>query len=190
MNLSPRIGRMSAARACAPRLAPARRGSRPLNISWRFRGLGVDNALVEIDESEVPAVDGSALPFVAAIRDAGIARLRAAPGDKNRRDGSSERWRQLAEFARQTADVSISTWRSRFRAIGTKGSPCRSPRPFSRAKSRRRAASAFCGTPSSFGVRAGAWRLLRKLRHFRRRPRAQSARVRFPDEWRATKCST
>jgi UDP-3-O-[3-hydroxymyristoyl] N-acetylglucosamine deacetylase len=41
-------------------------------------GLGVDNALVEIDESEVPAVDGSALPFVAAIRDAGIARLRAA----------------------------------------------------------------------------------------------------------------
>ena len=43
-----------------------------------FAGLGVDNALVEIDESEVPAVDGSALPFVAAIRDAGIARLRAA----------------------------------------------------------------------------------------------------------------
>jgi UDP-3-O-[3-hydroxymyristoyl] N-acetylglucosamine deacetylase len=43
-----------------------------------FAGLGVDNALVEIDESEVPAVDGSALPFVAAIRNAGIARLRAA----------------------------------------------------------------------------------------------------------------
>ena len=28
-----------------------------------FAGLGVDNALVEIDESEVPAVDGSALPL-------------------------------------------------------------------------------------------------------------------------------
>ncbi len=43
-----------------------------------FAGLGVDNALVELDGPEVPAMDGSAEAFVAAIREAGIARL-AAP---------------------------------------------------------------------------------------------------------------
>src|ERR1019366_5111684 len=35
-------------------------------------GLGVDNALVEIDNLELPIVDGSALPFVKAIRQAGL----------------------------------------------------------------------------------------------------------------------
>jgi UDP-3-O-[3-hydroxymyristoyl] N-acetylglucosamine deacetylase len=41
-------------------------------------GLGVDNALVEIDGPEVPIMDGSAAPFVAAIEQAGIVTL-AAP---------------------------------------------------------------------------------------------------------------
>ena len=35
-------------------------------------GLGVDNVLVEIDGPEVPILDGSAAPFVAAIDEAGI----------------------------------------------------------------------------------------------------------------------
>jgi UDP-3-O-[3-hydroxymyristoyl] N-acetylglucosamine deacetylase len=43
-----------------------------------FAGLGVDNALVEIDGGEVPAMDGSARPFVEAIREAGITRLDAS----------------------------------------------------------------------------------------------------------------
>ncbi len=38
-----------------------------------LRGLGVDNLLIEIDGKEVPAMDGSAMPFVVAIEDAGIA---------------------------------------------------------------------------------------------------------------------
>lgn len=38
-----------------------------------FAALGVDNCLVEIDAVEPPAADGSALPFVRLIRDAGIA---------------------------------------------------------------------------------------------------------------------
>jgi UDP-3-O-[3-hydroxymyristoyl] N-acetylglucosamine deacetylase len=38
-----------------------------------FCGLGVDNALVEIDGPEVPILDGSAEPFVEAIDRAGIA---------------------------------------------------------------------------------------------------------------------
>ncbi len=41
-------------------------------------GLGVDNAVVEIDGPEVPIMDGSAEPFVAAIDQAGIVTL-AAP---------------------------------------------------------------------------------------------------------------
>src|SRR5438128_3025143 len=35
-------------------------------------GLGVDNAVIEIDGPEVPIMDGSAAPFVAAIDRAGI----------------------------------------------------------------------------------------------------------------------
>ena len=37
-----------------------------------FVGMGVDNALVEIDGDEVPILDGSAQPFVEAIENAGV----------------------------------------------------------------------------------------------------------------------
>ena len=37
-----------------------------------LRGCGIDNLLIEIDGPEVPAVDGSAMPFVEAIETAGI----------------------------------------------------------------------------------------------------------------------
>jgi UDP-3-O-[3-hydroxymyristoyl] N-acetylglucosamine deacetylase len=40
-------------------------------------GLGVDNAIVEIDNLELPIVDGSALPFVKLIREAGLRPQRA-----------------------------------------------------------------------------------------------------------------
>ena len=40
-------------------------------------GLGVDNAIVEIDNLELPIVDGSALPFVKVIRRAGLRPQRA-----------------------------------------------------------------------------------------------------------------
>lgn len=42
-----------------------------------FRGLSIDNVTVEIDNGEVPIMDGSAMPFVRAIEDAGIAELQA-----------------------------------------------------------------------------------------------------------------
>jgi UDP-3-O-[3-hydroxymyristoyl] N-acetylglucosamine deacetylase len=42
-----------------------------------LRGLGVDNAIVEIDGSEVPIMDGSAQPFVAAIDQVGLTTLNA-----------------------------------------------------------------------------------------------------------------
>jgi UDP-3-O-[3-hydroxymyristoyl] N-acetylglucosamine deacetylase len=42
-----------------------------------LRGLGVDNAVVEIDGPEAPIMDGSAAPFVAAIDQVGIKSLDA-----------------------------------------------------------------------------------------------------------------
>jgi UDP-3-O-[3-hydroxymyristoyl] N-acetylglucosamine deacetylase len=42
-----------------------------------LRGLGVDNALIEIDSGEVPIMDGSAAPFVEAIDEVGLAELEA-----------------------------------------------------------------------------------------------------------------
>ena len=43
-----------------------------------LRGCGVDNALIELDGPEVPVMDGSAMPFVAAIDAAGLT-AQAAP---------------------------------------------------------------------------------------------------------------
>jgi len=42
-----------------------------------FAGLGVDNVLVELDAEEVPAMDGSAAPFVEMIRKVGLRRQMA-----------------------------------------------------------------------------------------------------------------
>lgn len=42
-----------------------------------LRGLGVDNALIEIDSTEVPIMDGSAAPFVEAIDEVGLTELEA-----------------------------------------------------------------------------------------------------------------
>ena len=43
-----------------------------------LRGMGVDNAIIEVDGPEVPIMDGSAAPFVAAIDQAGIVTQQAA----------------------------------------------------------------------------------------------------------------
>src|ERR1700749_2616157 len=37
-----------------------------------FIGMGIDNVIVELDNLELPILDGSALPFVELIRSAGI----------------------------------------------------------------------------------------------------------------------
>ena len=44
-----------------------------------FSGLGIDNAAVVVDGPEVPVVDGSAMPFVSALINAGIRRWALAP---------------------------------------------------------------------------------------------------------------
>lgn len=41
-----------------------------------FIGMGIDNAIVELDNLELPILDGSALPFVEMITDAGVRQQR------------------------------------------------------------------------------------------------------------------
>ena len=48
------------------------------HILAALRGMGIDNATIEVDGPEVPIMDGSAAPFVAAIEQAGI-REQSAP---------------------------------------------------------------------------------------------------------------
>lgn len=43
------------------------------HILSAFCGMGIDNAIVEVDAPEVPIMDGSALPFVNMLKDVGIA---------------------------------------------------------------------------------------------------------------------
>ncbi len=43
-----------------------------------LRGLNIDNARIELDGAEVPVMDGSAMPFVQLIEDAGV-EIQAAP---------------------------------------------------------------------------------------------------------------
>ncbi len=42
------------------------------HVMAALAGLGVDNALIEVDGPEIPVLDGSSAPFVAAIDEAGI----------------------------------------------------------------------------------------------------------------------
>jgi UDP-3-O-[3-hydroxymyristoyl] N-acetylglucosamine deacetylase len=53
-------------------------GSTIEHIMAALCGLGVDNAVVELDGPEAPIMDGSAAPFVQAIDEAGIVSLPAA----------------------------------------------------------------------------------------------------------------
>lgn len=47
------------------------------HVMAALAGLGVDNALIEVDGPEVPVLDGSSAPFVAAIEEAGLRTLTA-----------------------------------------------------------------------------------------------------------------
>lgn len=77
-----------------------------------LRGLGVDNATVEIDGPEAPILDGSAAPFVAAIDQVGIVPL-AAPRRHIRvlkpiriaRDGSVGELRPYSRGLRVEAEI-------------------------------------------------------------------------------------
>ena len=61
-----------------------------------FIGMGIDNVIVEIDNLELPILDGSALPYVEAILERGDSRTAAAARDAARAaTGGSARRRQI-----------------------------------------------------------------------------------------------
>ena len=59
-----------------------------------FYSMGIDNAYVEIDNLEVPILDGSGRPFVDLLREAGVRqtrRRRSLPAHPEERRGGAER---------------------------------------------------------------------------------------------------
>ena len=77
-----------------------------------LRGLGVDNALIEIDSAEVPIMDGSSARFVEAIDEVGLVELEA-PRRYLKVLEDCNRWKMPAPMASSPRiTVSISTSRS------------------------------------------------------------------------------
>src|SRR5947209_3818631 len=124
-----------------------------------LRGMGIDNATIEIDGPEVPIMDGSAAPFVAAIDQAGIL-TQSAPRPhlrlRERCDAAVERRFRARRLVRELRGV-------RRRTAAQQRGPAlrRRMRPPQGARRGRR---------SRAGRIAAAWRLSLGAR----RPQAQS----------------
>lgn len=76
-----------------------------------FSALGVDNANIELDGPEIPVMDGSAMPFVEAVRNVGLTRL-DAPREvvvirRPVRLQQGDSWAELLPDATQRVTVSI-----------------------------------------------------------------------------------
>jgi UDP-3-O-[3-hydroxymyristoyl] N-acetylglucosamine deacetylase/3-hydroxyacyl-[acyl-carrier-protein] dehydratase len=78
-----------------------------------FTGLGIDNALVEMDNIEVPILDGSAKPYVDAIlkdglQDQGVPRKYIdIPQSLEIRDDRSGSWVRIEPAASPSADITV-----------------------------------------------------------------------------------
>lgn len=78
-----------------------------------FTGLGIDNALVEMDNIEVPILDGSAKPYVDAIlkdglQDQGVPRQYIdIPQSLEIRDDKSGSWVRIEPAAAPSADITV-----------------------------------------------------------------------------------
>ena len=149
--------------------------------------LGVDNAVVEVDGPEVPIMDGSAAPFVAAIDQVGIETL-SAPRRyiqvlKPMRVGKNGCLRRIAPASARPAHRDRDRVRSSADRASddrrSKSSPMRSA-----ASLRGRGPSASCATWRSCGARA-----MRSARSFENTVVLADNRIlnaegmRFPDEF-------
>ena len=76
-----------------------------------FHGLGIDNAYVDVNASELPAMDGSSGPYCAMILEAGIAAQKAPRSYLSVRETvrveSGAGWAQIAPSDGLTIDISI-----------------------------------------------------------------------------------
>ena len=83
------------------------------HIMSALTGLGVDNALIELDNIEVPILDGSARPYVEAIsedglRDQGVPRVYIdIPQSLEIRDDRSGSWVRIEPAAGPSADITV-----------------------------------------------------------------------------------
>ena len=150
-----------------------------------LRGMGVDNATIEIDGPEVPIMDGSAAAFVAAIDQAGIVTQPAARRFiqvfKPVQVALGDSFGELRPHARGfRAEVEIDFTNP---VIGRQSyvlelspetvPPGNCPRPYLRLHERRRGA---------VGRRICARRLVRKYGGVRREAAAQRRGLRYADE--------
>ena len=83
------------------------------HIMSALTGLGVDNALIELDNIEVPILDGSAKPYVEAIcedglKDQGVPRVYIdIPQSLEIRDDRSGSWVRIEPAAGPSADITV-----------------------------------------------------------------------------------
>ena len=83
------------------------------HIMSALTGLGVDNALIELDNIEVPILDGSARPYVEAIlqdglKDQGVPRAYIdIPQSLEIRDDRSGSWVRIEPAAGPSADITV-----------------------------------------------------------------------------------
>ena len=83
------------------------------HIMSALTGLGVDNALIELDNIEVPILDGSARPYVEAIsedglKDQGVPRVYIdIPQSLEIRDDRSGSWVRIEPAAGPSADITV-----------------------------------------------------------------------------------
>ena len=83
------------------------------HIMSALTGLGVDNALIELDNIEVPILDGSARPYVEAIsedglKDQGVSRVYIdIPQSLEIRDDRSGSWVRIEPAAGPSADITV-----------------------------------------------------------------------------------
>ena len=160
-----------------------------------LRGMGVDNAVIEVDGPEVPIMDGSAAAFVAAIDQAGILTqsasrrfiqvlkpVQVAIGDLVRRVASLSR-PGSAPRSKSTSPIRMIGRQSYMLDLSAGKFPPRDlPRPHLRLHERRGAAleRRFC-----------ARRLFREFGGVRRNPSAQHRRAALqPTNAPATRFST
>ncbi|ARN81774.1 UDP-3-O-acyl-N-acetylglucosamine deacetylase [Methylocystis bryophila] len=81
------------------------------HVTAALSGLGVDNALIEVDGPEAPALDGSAHRIVEAVLEAGVSRL-AAPRRALRilrrvRVEAGAAWAELAPIAAPRLEIDV-----------------------------------------------------------------------------------
>jgi len=81
------------------------------HVTSALSGLGVDNALIEVDGPEAPALDGSARQIVAAVLEAGVRPL-AAPRKMLRilqmvRVENGAAWAELAPVAARRLEIDV-----------------------------------------------------------------------------------